>query len=113
MSQGGSLMDRKNQQKRRSTQTFTIIKDDATDGHGGYGAGSISLENMSSIIVDPEGNKAYLDMDAMHARSDVERRVRYYNDKSKVPDGRLYWIAWVTVEDGENGLYYDGVTAGE
>ncbi|HLS35792.1 MAG TPA: YwhD family protein [Bacillota bacterium] len=106
-------MKRDNTPKRRSKQTFTIIKDDATDGHGGYGAGSISLENMSSIIVDPEGNQAYLEMDAMHARSDVERRVRYYNDKSKVPDGRLYWIAWVTVDVGENGLYYDGVTASE
>lgn len=99
--------------KRRSRQTFTIIKDDSTDGHGGYGAGSISLENMSSIIVDPEGNQAYLDMDAMHARSDIERRVRYYNDKAEVPEGRLYWIAWVTVEVGDHGLYYYGVAASE
>lgn len=106
-------MKENNSSKRRSRQTFTIIKDDATDGHGGYGAGSISLENMSSIIVDPEDDKAYLDMDAMHARSDVERRVRYYNDRAEVPEGRLYWIAWVTVEAGENGLFYYGVTASE
>lgn len=99
--------------KRRSRQTFTIIKDDALDGHGGFGAGSISLENMSSVIVDPNENKAYVDMDAMHARSDIERRVRYYNDKSKVPDGKLYWIAWVTVERSETGPYYHGVAASE
>ncbi|HLS20740.1 MAG TPA: YwhD family protein, partial [Bacillota bacterium] len=76
-------------------------------------AGSISLENMSSIIVDPNENKAYVDMDAMHARSDVERRVRYYNDKSEVPDGKLYWIAWITVERSEAGPYYYGVAASE
>src|SRR5690625_5705741 len=80
-------MDRNKKQK----QQFTIIKDDSTDGHGGYGIGSISLENMSSIIVDPNENKAYVDMDAMHARSNIERRVRYYNDRSEVPDGKLYW----------------------
>jgi len=99
--------------KRQSRQTFTIIKNDPLDGHGGYGAGSISLENMSSIIVDPNENKAYVDMDAMHARSDVERRVRYYNDRAEVPDGKLYWIAWVTVERNDDGPYYHGVAASE
>lgn len=94
-------------------QQFTIIKDDSTDGHGGYGAGSISLENMSSVIVDPNEGKAYVDMDAMHARSDVERRVRYYSDRSEVPDGLLYWIVWVTVERGDKGSYYAGVAASE
>jgi len=99
--------------RRQSRQTFTIIKNDALDGHGGYGAGSISLDNLSSVIVDPNENKAYVDMDAMHARSDIERRVRYYNDRSKVPDGKLYWIAWVTVERGDVGPYYLGVAASE
>ena len=88
---------------KKQKQQFTIIKDDSTDGHGGYGMGSISLENMSSVIVDPTENKAYVDMDAMHARSDIERRVRYYSDRNEVPDGRLYWIVWVTVENGEKG----------
>lgn len=98
---------------KRQRQQFTIIKDDSTDGHGGYGAGSISLENMSSVIVDPNEGKAYVDMDAMHARSDVERRVRYYSDRSEVPDGLLYWIVWVTVEPGDKGPYYAGVAASE
>jgi len=97
----------------RKSQQFTIIKDDATDGHGGYGVGSISLENMSSVIVDPNEEKAYVDMDAMHARSDVERRVKYYDDRSEVPDGKLYWIAWVTIETDERGTHYYGVAASE
>src|SRR5699024_873015 len=99
--------------KNKSKQQFTIIKDDSTDGHGGYGAGSVSLENMSSIIVDPNEKTAYIEMAAMHARSDIERRVKYFPDKSEVPDGLLYWIVWVTIEAGENGPYYAGVTASE
>jgi len=98
---------------KKRKQQFTIIKDDSTGGHGGYGMGSISLENMSSVIVDPNLDKAYVDMDAMHARSDIERRVKYFPDKEEVPDGLLYWIVWVTVERGENGPYYAGVTASE
>lgn len=94
-------------------QQFTIIKDDSTDGHGGYGMGSISLENMSSVIVDPNKEEAYVDMDAMHARSSIERRVKYFPDKAEVPDGLLYWIVWVTVERGENGPYYAGVAGSE
>src|SRR5690625_1273818 len=101
------------EKNKKQKQQFTIIKDDSTDGHGGYGAGSISLENMSSVIVDPNENKAYVDMDAMHARSAVERRVKYYSDRSEVPDGLLYWIAWVTVEMGDKGSYYHGVAASE
>ncbi|GGA63986.1 YwhD family protein [Ornithinibacillus halotolerans] len=92
---------------------FTILKDDPTDGHGGYNAGVISLENMSSVIVDPNENKAYVDMGAMHARSDVERRVKFQPDRSKVPNGLLYWIVWVEVARNEKGPYYAGVTGCE
>lgn len=99
--------------KNKTSKSFTIIKDDSTGGHGGYGIGSISLENMSSVIVDPNEKKAYVDMDAMHARSDIERRVKYYPNREEVPNGLLYWIVWVTVERGDNGPYYAGVAASE
>lgn len=99
--------------KSRRQQQFTIISSDSTDGHGEFGVGAISLENMSSVIVDPNKNEAYVDMDAMHARSDIERRVRYYPDREKVPDGLLYWIVWVTVERNEKGRYYAGIAASE
>lgn len=99
--------------QKRKRQKFTIIRDDSTDGHGTFGVGAISLENMSSVIVDPEGNKAYIDMAAMHARSDIERRVRYYPNKEEVPNGRLYWICWVTVERSEKGPCYYGCAASE
>lgn len=103
--------DQSSNQKKR--QAFTIIKDDSTGGHGGFGVGSISLENMSSVIVDPNEDRAYLDMNAMHARSDIERRVKYFPNKEEVPDGKLYWIVWVTSEANENGPYYAGVTGSE
>lgn len=98
---------------KKSSNPFTIIKDDPTDGDGGYGAGTISLENMSPVIVDPTENRAFVDMGAMHGRSEVERRVKFLPNKDEVPNGKLYWIVWVTVERGKNGPYYAGVCGSE
>lgn len=106
-------MDSDQSSNKKKSNAFTIIKDDSTDGHGGYGAGTVSLENMSPVIVDPNENKAYVDMAAMHARSDIERRVKYTQNKEEVPNGLLYWIVWVNVERGENGPYYAGVAGSE
>ncbi|MBM7540847.1 YwhD family protein [Amphibacillus cookii] len=99
--------------EKKEKQAFTIMKDDSTDGHGGYGVGAISLENISPVIIDPNENRAFVDMGAMHARSEVERRVKFIPDKTEVPNGLLYWIVWVTVESGEEGPYYHGVAASE
>lgn len=101
------------QPSNKKKNQFTIMKDDSTDGHGGYGIGSISLENVSPVIVDPNEDNAYLDMDALHARSQVERRVKFQPDKSIVPNGKLYWIVWVTVNRNEKGFYYHGVAGCE
>ncbi len=89
------------------------MKDDSTDGHGGYGVGSISLENISPVIIDPNEDRAFVDMGAMHARSEVERRVKFIPNKEEVPNGKLYWIVWVTVERGEEGPYYHGIAGSE
>ncbi|SDB81636.1 YwhD family protein [Pelagirhabdus alkalitolerans] len=97
--------------EQNKSQQFTIMKDDATDGHGGYGVGSISLENISPVIIDPNEKRAFVDMGAMHARSEIERRVKFIKDEDEVPNGLTYWIAWVTVEANENGPYYHGVCA--
>ncbi|WP_077329391.1 YwhD family protein [Virgibacillus siamensis] len=98
---------------KKKSNPFTILKDDSTDGHGGYGIGSISLENMSPVIIDPNEDRAFVDMGAMHARSEVERRVKFLPNKEEVPNGKLYWIVWVTVEKGENGPYFSGVCGSE
>lgn len=103
------------QSSNKNKNAFTIIKDDPTDGHGGYGgsAGAVSLENMSPVVVDPKEEKAYVEMGAMHGRSDIERRVKFMSSKDEVPDGKLYWIVWVNVERGENGPFYAGVAGSE
>lgn len=101
------------QSTNKKKNAFTIIKDDSTDGHGGYGMGSISLENLSPVIIDPTENEAYVEMDAMHARSKIERRVKYLSDRNEVPNPKLYWIVWVTVEKGEQGPYFAGVAGSE
>ncbi|MFD1361607.1 YwhD family protein [Lentibacillus salinarum] len=105
------MSDQSSNQKKQNQ--FTIIKDDPNDGHGGYGIGSISLENMSSVIIDPNEDRAYVDMEAMHARSAVERRVKFQNDRDVVKNGKQYWIVWVTTEKGENGPYFTGVAGSE
>ncbi|WP_431802990.1 YwhD family protein [Halobacillus andaensis] len=92
---------------------FTILKDDSTDGHGGYGVGSISLENMTPVIVDPNEGEAFVDMGALHARSAVEKRIRFLTDRSEVPNGKLYWIVWVTVDYREGNPCYYGVAGSE
>lgn len=98
---------------KKKANAFTIIKDDSTDGHGGYGVGAISLENMSPVIIDPEEGKAFIDMGAMHARSEIERRVKMLPNKEGVPNAKLYWICWVVVERGPEGPYYHGAAASE
>ncbi|QTN00904.1 hypothetical protein ERJ70_17390 [Sediminibacillus dalangtanensis] len=101
------------QPSQKKKNQFTIMKDDSTDGHGGYGVGSISLENISPVIIDPAEDRAFVDMGAMHARSEVERRVKFLPDKEAVPNGKLYWIVWVTVEKKDSGSYYHGVAGSE
>lgn len=97
----------------KMNNAFTIIKDDPLGGDKGYGAGSISLESMSPVIIDPAEDQAYVDMEAMHARSKVERRVKFQPYKEEVPNGKLYWIVWVNTAKGENGPYFSGVCGSE
>ncbi|OEH93243.1 YwhD family protein [Bacillus solimangrovi] len=92
---------------------FNIIKNDPTDGHGGYGTGALSLENVSPVIVDVENGEASVDVGALHARSAIEKRIKFTPNKEDVPNGKLYWLVWVTVQRGEKGPEYAGVGACE
>ena len=58
-----------NEEKPKTKLGFTIIKDDPTDGHKGFGIGSLSLENVSPVIIDVEEGVATIEIGAMHARS--------------------------------------------
>lgn len=92
---------------------FNIIKNDPTDGHKGFGMGALSLENVSPVIIDVQAGEAFVDVGAMHARSAIEKRIKFLPNKEDVPNGKPYWLVWVTIEQTKEGAYYAGVTACE
>lgn len=92
---------------------FNIIKNDPTDGHKGYGIGALSLENISPVFVDIDTEDVFVDVGAMHARSVVEKGIKFLPNKEDVPNGKPYWLVWVTIDRREEGPYYAGVTACE
>ncbi|MCS5501969.1 YwhD family protein [Lysinibacillus sp. A4] len=102
-----------NEEKPKQKMGFTIIKNDPTDGHKGFGIGSLSLENVSPVIVDVEEGTASVEIGAMHARSDVERGIKFTMDRADSEGGKPYWLVWVTIDHKEDGPYYAGVTACE
>lgn len=92
---------------------FNIIKNDPTDGHKGFGKGALSLEQVSPVIIDVEDGSAHIDIGAMHARSAVEKGIKFLKTKEEVPNAKLYWLVWVTVDRNAEGPFYAGVTACE
>lgn len=79
--------------------------------HKGFGAGSIDLSQVSPVIID--GGEAYIDVGAMHAKSKIEKGIKFSPDKGNVPNGRQAWIVWVAVDRDEQGSFYGGATACE
>ena len=98
--------------KKRKVE-FNIIKNDPMDGHKGFGKGALSLDNVSPVIIDVEEGEAVIDVGAMHARSVVEKGIKFLTTKEEVPNGKPYWLVWVTIDRDERGPYYAGVTACE
>lgn len=99
--------------KKRKVE-FNIIKDAPTDGHRGFGIGSLSLENITPILLDVEEEEAWIEEQAMHARSRTERGVLYVDRDEFPEDGaKKYWVIWVAVDIKPEGSYYAGVTACE
>ncbi|MBA4494070.1 YwhD family protein [Paenactinomyces guangxiensis] len=92
---------------KKNTQ-FNIISNNSTT-HGGYYTGTISLSNLSSVLID--GDHAKIDLGLIHAKSAVERGIKFTANKEEVPGGKHYWVVWVAVDRDENGPYYAGVTA--
>jgi hypothetical protein len=92
---------------------FNIIKPDPTDGHKGFGKGALSLDNVSPVIIDVDAGDAVIDVGAMHARSVVEKGIKFLKTKEEVPNAKPYWLVWVTVDRMQEGPYYAGVTACE
>ena len=103
-----SMEGEKKELKRNLSLNVVSAKKD----HKGFGAGMIDLSNLSSVIID-EG-AAYIDIGAIHAKSKVERGIKFTPVKEDTPNGRKCWIVWVAVGRNEEGeTYYAGVTACE
>ncbi|WP_454193144.1 YwhD family protein [Paenibacillus sp. Marseille-Q7038] len=79
--------------------------------HKGFGSGSIDLNNVSPVIID--GGVATIDIGAMHAKSKVERGIKFSTEKADVPNGRQVWLVWVAVDRTAEGQLYAGATACE
>jgi len=99
------------EEKKKKNIGFNIIKNDPTEGHGGFGSGSLSLDNVSPVIIDVEEGEAAIEIGAMHARSPVEKGIKFLTNEEEVPNGKPYWLVWVTIDRKEEGPYYAGVTA--
>ncbi len=102
-----------NEEKPKQKVGFTIIKNDPTDGHKGYGIGSLSLENVSPLFIDINEGEAFIDIGAMHARSEVERGIKFTVNREDSEGGKPYWLVWITIDFNPAGPYYAGVTACE
>jgi len=102
-----------NMTEKKKTVGFNIIKNDPTDGHGGYGIGALSLDNVSPVIIDIEEGEAEIEVGAMHARSKTERGVKFTQNREDSEGGKPYWLVWVTIDRKQEGPYYAGVTACE
>jgi YwhD family len=94
-------------EKKKSTQ-FNIISGRSTT-HGSYYTGTLNLSNLSSVLID--GDHAKIDLGLIHAKSAVERGIKFTPHEEEVPEGKLYWVVWVAIDRDENGPYYAGVTA--
>lgn len=100
-------------QKDKSKDQFTILSGDSTGGDGSYGVGTINLDSVTPVIVDPQRENAVIDMQAMHGRSQVEKRVRFSPSKEGLEDADLYWIVWVVVDRDKEGPKFNGIAACE
>jgi hypothetical protein len=87
---------------------FHIIGNKSTT-HDSYYTGTLNLSNLSSILID--GDQAKIDLGLIHAKSAVERGIKFTPNQEEVPDGKWYWVVWVAVDRDENGPYYAGVAA--
>lgn len=105
--------DKRSDDKPKAKQGFTILSGDSTDGHGGYGVGTINLNNLTPIFVNPESEEVFVDMGALHARSSVEKRIKFTANREDAPNPTLYWLVWVMVDSSSEGPYYAGLGACE
>ncbi|EFM09615.1 Protein of unknown function YwhD [Paenibacillus curdlanolyticus YK9] len=99
--QGGST-----EPKPKKSLSLNVV---SNKEHRGFGAGSIDLSAVSPVVID--GNEAVIDVGAMHAKSKIEKGIKFSPNKEDVPNGRPCWIVWVAVDRNDDGAFYGGATA--
>ncbi|RUT28057.1 hypothetical protein EJP77_18760 [Paenibacillus zeisoli] len=104
-------MDNLNKTGKKQIALNIISGNEKSNKHKGFGAGSIDLNSVSPIIID--GDEAKIDIGAMHAKSKVERGIKFSANKEDVPEGRQVWVVWVAVDRTPEGQLYGGATACE
>ncbi|MBQ4901267.1 YwhD family protein [Paenibacillus sp. Marseille-P2973] len=107
-------MDNNNSNSQKTGKkifALNIIGNEEKSKHKGFGAGSIDLNSMSPVIID--GDEAYIDIGAMHAKSKVEKGIKFSMNREDVPAGRQVWVVWVAVDRSPEGQFYGGMTACE
>lgn len=87
---------------------FQIVRNDSTT-HSGYYTGTLNLSNLSSILIHKD--EAKIDLGLIHAKSRVERGIRFTSNREEIEHGELYWVVWVAVDRNEDGAYYAGIAA--
>ncbi|RUS44199.1 YwhD family protein [Cohnella sp. AR92] len=104
-------MDNEQQQQPAPEKKKLSLNVVSNKQHKGFGAGSIDLSQVACIIIDQ--GEAYIDVGAMHAKSKIERGIKFSANKEDVPNGRPAWIVWVAVDRDEQGSYYAGAASCE
>jgi hypothetical protein len=87
---------------------FHILSNKSTT-HEAYYTGTLNLSNLSAILIDEYHAK--IDLGLIHAKSAVERGIRFTANPEEVPQGKPYWIVWIAMDRDESGPYYAGATA--
>lgn len=101
-------MDNNGQQPEKKKLSLNVV---SNKEHRGFGAGTIDLSQVACVIID--NGEAYIDVGAMHAKSKIEKGIKFSPNKDDVPNGRPAWVVWVAVDRNEEGSYYAGATSCE
>ncbi|MFC4077273.1 YwhD family protein [Salinithrix halophila] len=96
---------------KKKNSGFNILREDSTT-HGGYHTGTLNLSNLSSVLID--GDEAQIDLALIHAKSKVERGIKFLSNPDEVPNDdnlKEYQVVWVAIGRNEQGPYYAGAAA--
>lgn len=81
--------------------SFTIMSDQKKHK-------TLDLSSIAPVIIDVTNKEAYVDMGALHARSKVERGIKFTADPNDSPNGLEYVIVWVSTSSNDKGFYIHG-----